>query len=196
MRLLFIALLATIAMAQTGPTTGRDNYRPMTAGERWGYYGRHTYASPTLAWRVGWSAAIWQWNDRPEDYGQGAAGFGRRAAERMGRIVVSDSVEAAGAAALGYDIRYVRCDCQGTGRRIRHAIVWNFLTLDAAGRTRVNVPHLAAPFASEMLSQAWLPPGTRTNAAAARGAVVQVSTGAAVNIWREFWPDIRRALRK
>jgi hypothetical protein len=192
MRILPLGLLAAVL----APLASAQQPAPLDRAERWRYYWRHTYASPAVPLSAAYLAALWQWDDKPHDYGQGMAGYGRRLAEQAGRSVLRSSLENGTAAALGYEVRYLPCGCSGTAARLRHAATRGLITRDAHGHTRFNAPAVMAPVATEMIRQTWLPDGTRSNGAAARSASIQLGTRALVNVFSEFWPDLRRALRK
>jgi hypothetical protein len=169
-------------------TVERAGYRPPTAAERWEIYWRTTYASPGTFFRAAGPALGDHMNDRPEVWPQGMAGYSRRFANRFARFALQDSLNHASAAALGYEVRYVRCGCDGAMRRLGHALLWNFLTLDRNGRTVVNAPRIGTAFAAEFIGNAWMPAGYRTREEAFRGVGIQLGVGAMFNVIREFAP--------
>jgi hypothetical protein len=173
-------------------TVERENYRPPTASERWQIYWRSTYASPGAFFRAAGPALGDHLNDRPETWPQGAEGYSRRFANRFARFALQDSMSHAASAALGYEVRYVKCGCQGVGRRLGHALLWNFLTLNRTGGTVFNAPRVGAAFAAEFIGNAWMPAGYRTREEAFRGVGIQLGVGALFNVVREFAPQRRK----
>lgn len=173
-------------------TVERDGYRPPTGRQRWEIYWRSTYASPGAFLRAAGTALGDHLSDRPEVWPQGMDGYSRRFANRFARFALQDSINHAASAALGYEVRYVRCGCQGVWRRFGHALVWNFLTLDRAGRTVVHAPRIGSAFAAEFIGNAWMPEGYRTRGEAFRGVGIQLGVGALFNTVREFAPRRRR----
>ncbi|MFZ5925907.1 MAG: hypothetical protein ACOYX1_00545 [Acidobacteriota bacterium] len=209
MRLLLLTVLTCLALAAQEPpapagteprqpvqknwgryfnTVDRGAWRPLTGEERWRIYWRATYASPGTFFRAAGPALGDHLNGRPEVWPQGIGGYSRRLANRFARFALQDSMSHAGAAALGYEVRYVRCGCQGFFPRFGHALLWNFLTLDRRGATVVNTPRIGSAFAAEFIGNSWMPEGYRTNAEAFRGVGVQLGLGALFNTIREFAP--------
>ncbi len=173
-------------------TVNRSDWRPLTGEERWRIYWRTTYASPGTFFRAAGPALGDHLNDRPEVWPQGMEGYSRRFANRFARFALQDSLSHASSAALGYDVRYVRCECTGFFPRFGHALKWNFLTLDRNGRTVLNTPRIGSAFAAEFIGNAWMPEGYRTNAEAFRGVGIQLGVGALFNTIREFAPRGRQ----
>lgn len=173
-------------------TVDRGTWRPLTGEERWRIYWRATYASPGTIFRAAGPALADQLNHRPETWPQGMEGYSRRLANRFARFALQDSMSHAASAALGYEVRYVRCGCKGFWPRFGHALMWNFLTLDRNGSTVVNAPRIGSAFAAEFIGNAWMPRGYRTNAEAFRGVGVQLGVGALFNTVREFAPRGKR----
>lgn len=174
-------------------TVEREGYRPPTAAERWDIYWRTTYASPGTFFRAAGPALGDHLNDRPEVWPQGMDGYSRRFANRFARFALQDSLSHASSAALGYEVRYVRCGCSGLMRRLGHAMLWNFLTLDRNGRTVLNTPRIGSAFAAEFIGNAWMPAGYRTRQEAFRGVGIQLGVGAMFNVIREFAPGKKLA---
>lgn len=169
-------------------TVEREGYRPPAAAERWEIYWRTTYASPGTFFRAAVPALGEHLDDRPEAWPQGTEGYSLRFANRFARFALQSSLSHASSAALGYEVRYVRCGCSGVMRRLGHAMLWNFLTLDRDGRTVVNTPRIGAAFAAEFIGNAWMPDGYRTRQEALRGVGLQLGVGAMFNVIREFAP--------
>ncbi len=149
------ALLASAtccpASAQTAP------YKPLTGSERWRQYLDDTWLSPEFYIVALAAAANSQSAWDPPEWAQGAGAYGRRSASWLGVFAIEETVHHSSAAALGYDTRYLRCDCKGLLRRTGHAIKWSFLTKNTAGRTRLDIPTLAGAYGGGMLSMYWYP---------------------------------------
>jgi hypothetical protein len=166
----------------------RADWRPLTGRERWTIYWKTTYASPATLFRAAGPALGDHLDHRPDTWPQGAEGYARRFANRFARFSLQESMSHSASAALGYDVRYVRCGCQGFFPRFGHAMLWNFLTLNQNGRTVLNTPRIGSAFAAEFIANSWMPQGYRTNSEAVRGVGVQLGVGALFNTIREFAP--------
>jgi hypothetical protein len=169
-------------------TVDRADWRPLEGNQRWNIHWRATYASPGTFFRAAGPALGDHLNDRPEVWPQGMEGYSRRFANRFARFALQDSLSHASSAALGYEVRYVRCGCSGFARRFGHALLWNFLTLDRNGNTVLNTPRIGSAFAAEFIGNTWMPAGYRTRAEAFRGVGIQLGAGALFNTIREFAP--------
>ncbi len=72
---------------------------------------------------------------------------------------LTDTYEAASAAALGHEVRYVRCRCSGFGAR--SATRWHppFFTRDRNGGMVPAVSRIGGEFAAGYTGRLWLPEG-------------------------------------
>jgi hypothetical protein len=96
-----------------GTVLRKEEVKPLDGKQRWRLYWRQAYLSPANYFRSAASAGLDQLGDSPEEWGQGSSGYMHRFANRYARSVVRTSLEAAGAAALGHDVRYIKCPCTG-----------------------------------------------------------------------------------
>ena len=67
------------------------DFQPMTQPERNRLYIK-TMVNPIGFFKVGFSAGIDQWNDKPEEWGQGASGYGKRFANIEGQYAIQRTV--------------------------------------------------------------------------------------------------------
>jgi hypothetical protein len=123
------------------------------------------------------------------------AGYSRRFANRFGRFALKETYEAAGAAALGHEVRYLRSTRSGFLARAGHALKATFVTYDRNGQRTPHVARLGAAFAAEFTGNVWMPAGHRTRAEALRGVGLELGMNSLFNLFREFSPEIRRSLR-
>ena len=180
-------------VASSGPVSkitviSRDEFRPLTGRERWGIYWRQTYWRPVaILGNAGPALGAHLSNDPPQ-WGQGMEGYSRRLADRVTRSAIRDTINATGSAALGYEVRYVRCDCNGFLPKFGHAMAWNFVTLNRNGKTVLNIPKIGGAFAGEFVGTTWMPPGYDATGDALRGGAVQLGVNSLFNVLREFAP--------
>lgn len=171
-------------------------YRPLTAEERWSYYFRHTYVSPAAYLRAASTGLTEQWKGEPPSWEQGMSGFGRRTGSAWARFTLTDTYEAAGAAALGHEIRYVRCRCSGFGRRFGYAVAASLLTRDSDGRLVPAAARIGGQFGAGYTARLWLPEDYQSNSRIARSVLFQTGFQGLVNTVREFTPELKRLLRR
>ena len=175
-----------------GTVITKDEFQPLTGKERWSLYWRQSYARPGAFFGNAGPALGAHLENDPPEWGQGMEGYSKRFANRFARSAIRDSISAAGSAALGYDVRYVKCDCTGFFPRLGHSIAWNFLTLNRDGKTVLNVPRIGGSFAGEFIGRTWMPAGYNSVGDTFRSGGVQLGIGAVFNIVREFSPSKRR----
>lgn len=171
-------------------------FEPMTGNDRLQFLLRRTVASPGVAGRAIYQAAFDQKANWPEKWGQGWDAFGHRMLFHMARSGVRNVMESGAAAALGYDQRYIRCNCDGVLRRTGHALAMSFVTYNRNGDWVPNIPRISSTVAVEYMMLPLLPDGTRTSGYVSRRLGLYVGTGSLINVWREFSPDIRKRLKR
>jgi hypothetical protein len=187
--IVFIFVAASLG-AQTSLT-----YTPLTASERWEHYRHETFLSPGIYLAALAAAGGTQLAKDPPEWGQGLDGYGKRAASFLATYAIQSTVHEGAAAALGYDPRYLHCDCKGGGRRLVHALVWSFLTKNEEGRTRFNSPTIAGAYAGGMIPYLWYPSRYSPLKDGSREGSQEVGIIMGVNIFREFGPELKRFFR-
>ena len=190
------AALVVLLAARATPGDAPPPYRPLTSQQRWQLYARGVFWNPLIPVRAAAGAAIAQWRDEPTEWGQGAEGFGKRLGHRFGRLAVLKSSEAAAAAALGHEVRYMPSESAGVWPRAAHALKANFVTLDRHGKRTAHVSRLGAVVAAELVSRRWMPERYRSAYQTTRGVAIQLGFNSVSNLLREFTPDLKRALRR
>jgi hypothetical protein len=170
-------------------------WRPLTGRERWRIYLNRTYLSVGAYFQSAASGAIDQYNNKPEEWGQGFDAYLKRAGASYLMIVAQNSLEHAGYAALGWEARYVSCRCDGSFRRLGHALAWDFVTFGRKGQIVPNIPRFAAAYGAAALPPLWNE-NYRWTAEGIRKGNQSVFFAAVFNIMREFSPEIKRALRR
>jgi hypothetical protein len=170
------------------------SYQPLTGKERWNLYLREAFWSPGAFFRAAGPALGAQLSNEPPAWGAGAEGYSKRFANRFGRFAVQKTCEAAGAAALGHEVRYVRSKRSGFLARAGHALTANFVTYDRNGRPTPHVARIGSVFAAEFTGSLWMPAGYRDASVAMRGVGMELGVGSAFNLIREFAPELKRML--
>jgi hypothetical protein len=127
----------------------------------------------------------------PPQWGRGFPGFGRRVASRVGSGILQGTFQAPVAAVLHEDVRYISSSQHGFRRRVAHAFVYSFLTYNSQGRPRLNIANLSAYYAANAVSTVWLPGIKNVATYTFSNASEQIGLSAPVNLFQEFWPEIR-----
>ncbi len=173
-------------------TTSSSTYEPLTGSERVKIYFKMNYASmgayfgPLLT-----ALTLDQAFNSPPQWGGGFRGYGRRVASRIGGAILQGTFQAPVAAVLHEDVRYIAKGQGKIGGRMWHAVKYSFLTYNKQGRPTLNVANLGAYYASTAVSTAWLPGTRNVMGYTLSNATEQIGLSVPVNIFQEFWPEIR-----
>ena len=206
MRRLIVALMLVVATSlgaqqedvsdqpALAPET-KPVYIPLTAQERWDDYVQRSYSLGGLASRSARIGVSNLWSNTPPEWGDGADGYGKRFASDFARTWMRRGMESAGAAALGQDPRYIRCPCEGPWKRIAHAMSQSILTYNNDGERVFGYARVGSRYAASMIETTWFPDRYSWKDGFREGSQSFVTVGV-FNIAREFWPDIKRKLKR
>jgi hypothetical protein len=139
-------------------------------------------------------AGINQWMDKPEEWGQGMEGYGKRFANRIARGGVRQAVQLGPEIAFGIDPRYDRCDCAGAWPRMLHA--WRRVVVARRddGSEMLHVSRFAGAYVTPIIAYQWYPDRYQRWGRYAKSGTEFLAMRALNNMVKEFWPDIRRAV--
>jgi hypothetical protein len=146
---------------------------------------------PSSFGKSAFTAAIAQWQDQPTEWGQGMEGYGKRYGHRILNRAVETTMGLGVAAALHQDPRYFRLGEGGFRRRTGHALSYVLLTRTDSGGKTFSVWRVSSNYGAQFVSNSWRPVNTTAAAAMARGTI-SLGFDAASNVFKEFWPDLRR----
>jgi hypothetical protein len=153
--------------------------------ERFKRYIKNTIGPFRLA-RTAFSAGIDQWSDSPEEWGQGAQGYGKRFASGLGRNAIQQTVTYGLDEALQLDTGFERSKRKGFFPRMGDALLENVTSRTKSGRRVISIPRFAGVYtAGVVAAETWYPErysykdglrhGTRT-----------LLQGFGINLIREF----------
>jgi hypothetical protein len=192
-------LLLTAALSLYAPVLfaqpSQDAYVPITASERveWTVVG--TVGPKSLGvgvWSAGWQTL---WNI-PEEWGQGWDGFGKRWVAREADVAISNSIEAGLGAIWGEEPRYIRAP-HGT---IKSRTAFAFKTVLLAQRRDGHLAPAWGRYAgnvfNNIIENSYLPPSVTTPGQTTLRSLNGLLGRLAGNLFEEFWPDIKRRLKR
>ena len=186
-------------VADQSGSTGANSAGPappvqaLTLEEKFRLYVGDTYGH--RAWLTSASTAgIRQWINSPPEWEQGMKGYGRRFASSMGENIIRSTVRLGVGAALHEDPRYFASARKGVLRRSLHAVTFVFVPCNDYGHRTVGVSRLAGALSSGFISNTWYPERLSNTSHAMSRAGIAVGGDAALNLFHEFWPDIKRAV--
>jgi hypothetical protein len=141
------------------------------------------------------SAGIAQASDPYPEWGDGGEGY----AKRFGAAVAD---EASGHIFKGFlfpsllrtDPRYFRKGQGGAGSRIGYAVTRVFVTRTDSGYSTFNASEFLGAASSAALSTVYYPRSGSSTGDAVSRAGLGVASDMGWNVFKEFWPDIKRKL--
>jgi hypothetical protein len=137
-------------------------------------------------------AVIDEMSNMPEEW-TGSDGFTKRTGARLGSGLASDAIGHSVAAVLHHRVAYDPCSCVGGWPRTRHAIGRGFVTRHDEGHRVVHLSLFAAKFGAAGVATAWYP-DSYTGSDVVREGFLGIGVNAALNIAREFAPELKRLL--
>jgi hypothetical protein len=176
-------------------TTKASDFRPLTQRERSSLYFK-TMVNPLGFVKAGFSAGIDQWNDKPEEWEQGASGYGKRVASILGQYSIQRTVTFGLASALHEDNRYFNSGKKGFWTRAGYALSSSVLARHDDGRRYVSISELGGVAAGAFLSRTWQPPSQHSAGDAAVSFGITMANNMGFSVVKEFLPDVGRALAK
>lgn len=142
------------------------------------------------------SAGIAQASDPYPEWGDGGEGYAKRfgaavADEASGHILKGSVFPSL----LRTDPRYFRKGGGGAGSRIGYAVTRVFVTRTDSGHSTFNASEFLGAASSAALSTVYYPrSGSSTNDAVSR-AGLGIASDMGWNVFKEFWPDIKKKFR-
>jgi hypothetical protein len=190
---LVINVLDLLNMA--GTEQAKD-YRALTQKERNHLYLR-SMVNPLSFIRVASSAGIDQAKDKPEEWEQGASGYGKRFINIFGQYSIQRTVSYGLGSALHEDNRYFNSGKKAFWPRISYAFASGILARRDDGTRRFSISQAGGVAAGAFLARPWLPPSQNSLADAATSFGITTATNIGFGVFKEFMPDmIRPLLRK
>jgi len=176
----------TVDASQTGTKqTTPEPYVFPTHAERFKRYVVSAVGPFTLA-RSAVSAGINQWKDHPEEWEQGASGYGKRFASSLGKHAIQQTVIYGLDEALGLDTGFKRSTRTGFGPRLKDALLENVTSRNRKGNRVVSVPRFAGAYTAAIIrAETWYP-ARYDYKDGLRSGTTSILTGFAFNVIREF----------
>jgi len=131
-------------------------------------------------------AAISQWRDAPEEWGQGAKGYGQRWASAYGQSAISDTTKYAVARLFNHDPSFQRCQCTGVGPRLAHALLSPFKARNRDGEWVYSPSVAAGIFAGQFVPAVTWYPSEHGERDGLKRAGTAVLSKMGVRVFREF----------
>lgn len=173
------------AQATPNPTPTSDDYVFPTSEQRLKRYGRSMFG-PFALFRLAASAGITQWKDSPEEWEQGAEGYGKRLASEFGRNAIRQTVTYGLSEAFRLDTGFERSKRKGFGPRLKDALIQNITSRTRRGKRVLSVPILAGNYVAPVIAaESWYPE-RYSYKDGLRAGNYSLAAGFGINIVREF----------
>jgi len=173
------------------------NVPPLTTGQKFKTVARGTFDPVQFGYYVV-IAGIGQASDDEEGYGQGMQGYGKR----FGAIVADTTIEnfmvgAVFPSLLKQDPRYFQKGTGSAGGRFWYALTRIFVIRGDNGHQQFNASEIfGSALAAGISTFSYHPRGDRKIGNLAGTWATQIALDSFANSMKEFWPDIRRRLRR
>ena len=168
----------------TNQTTTKDYVFP-TSHERFKRYVKSAVGPFALA-RTAASAGIAQWRDSPEEWGQGAKGYGKRFASGMGQNVIQHTVQYGLDEAFGLDTGFERSKREGFFPRFKDALIQNVTSRTKSGNRVISAPRLVGVYTGAIVARETWYPDRYSYKDGLRSGTRTLLTGFGLNLVREF----------
>jgi hypothetical protein len=146
---------------------------------------------------VGVIASAWQtaWNT-PDEWGQTWSGAGRRYLAREADVAISNAMEAGIGAIWGEEPRYIPAPHGSVKSRAEYAMKTVLLAQRRDGHLAPAWGRYAGNVFNNIVENTYLPPSVTTARETTIRSVDGLLGRLAGNLFEEFWPDIRRRLKR
>lgn len=176
---------ATAAAQTTAKPTSPEPYVFPTHRQRFKRFVSSTVGPFSLG-RTAISAGVNQWRDHPEEWEQGASGFGKRFASSFGKHAIQQTVTYGLDEALNLDTGFRRSTRTGFGPRLKDALLENVTSRNRKGERVVAIPRFAGAYTSSIIrAETWYP-ARYDYKDGLRSGTTSILTGFAFNLIREF----------
>ena len=172
-----------------------SEFLPMTRSERFRNYvlGLADFQSIVTAAA---SSGIRQAENSPKEWQGGAEGYGYRVGDAFAQHVIRHTLQYGASALLHEDNRYFVSGETGFAHRVKYAVASTFLARHDNGQREFSFSRVGSAAGTAFISRLWEP---RSTTSAGDGAIsfgIAMGSDIGFNVFREFWPDLKRHLRK
>jgi hypothetical protein len=174
-----------------------DNVPPLTVGQKFKLITRSSFDPAQFAW-YGLISAVGQAENSEPAYGQGWGAYGKRYATSMADGVIEGyMVSGVFPSVLKQDPRYFVLGKGGFWHRTEYALSRLIITRSDSGNAVFNASEIfGSASAAAISTYGYHPANDKTFGNAASVWGTQVGYDGLAYVVKEFWPDIRRKIRK
>jgi hypothetical protein len=171
--------------------------QPLTAKQKFSLTARSSFDYSQFFWSAA-VAGVSQAENREPGYGQGAAGYGKRYGSHLADTTIENfATGAVFPSLLHQDPRYFQMGKGSFWRRSGYAVSRIAVTRTDSGRRQANYSEiLGSAVASAISTYSYYPRGDRNLANVLSLWGSQMTFDTLGFLMKEFWPDLRRKLRR
>lgn len=197
MPIVLVVLLGFFAVSVSGQDSATPSYLIATPSsvpdDNFQYYLKQTFG-PSAYFGAAVSGGWNQWRNSPAEWGRGSDGFGKRMASAYARRTIKNSLDLGVASYRGEVLHYDRCQCSGVWPRTGHALIRTFIRKTEDGGQTFAVGRFVGAYGSGLLSNTWYPDSRNDFGRGMLRGTTCIGIDLGRNVFREFWPDIKRKL--
>ncbi len=168
---------------------------PLTTTEKLSFHAGEI-VNPGAFLRSAASAGIQQWRDQPPEWEQGGVGYGRRYAWAYGFNAVRNMVAFGLDTTFKQDPRYRPSKRSPFKQRLWDSLEQVVVAHADSGTRQFAVYRVGSAYGTALISNAWRPDQSNNVHNGLLRGTITLGFDAASNVFREFWPDIRRRLKR
>ena len=186
---------AVPAPAPSNKTTGPKSpeWKSLSVGEKLRYDWRHLFDVENLVF-AGVGASFDQLRNRPAEWGQGWDAFGERYASHVGYYLIQRSIMFPVEAFDHEDTRYYRSTRTSYQGRIGDAFLHTIWRHSDSGHMMPAYSEFLGDYGAAAISRMWWPESYHKASSVLVAGTDTILVDAAINVFDEFKPDIKRWL--
>ena len=142
------------------------------------------------------AAILEQVHDWPDEWGRDRLGFEKRVASLYGQFVIGVAIEDSIKAIDHEDTHFTRLGQGNFFRRTAHVVTSTVLAHKPDGSRMVAWSLPANAYGSWAIATLWSPREFRNAASIAEWGTAGMGATAGLNLFREFWPDLKSLFHK
>lgn len=142
------------------------------------------------------AALVEQVHDWPDEWGRHGRGFEKRVGSLYGQFVIGVAIEDSVKALDHENTHFTRLGSGNFFRRTAHVVTSTVLAHKPDGGRMVAWSLPANAYGSWAVATLWSPREYRTAASIAEWGTAGMGGTAGLNLFREFWPDIKSVFRR
>jgi hypothetical protein len=147
---------------------------------------RERFNRPERLLRSAAAAAISQWNDSPEEWGQGAKGYGKRFASSLGQNAIQQTVTYGLDSALKLDTGFKKSKREGFFPRLKDALAQNVTSRNRSGDRVISIPRFAGVYTGAIIAHETWYPDRYNYKDGIRSGTTTLLISFGINVVREF----------